>query len=469
MRGLTRRRWIGLLLSVASACCLVALTVGGCGSEPSEPTPSTSATASASPVSLPFPDTPAGRQLEWVIGAMNAGAKLTDAEISAHFSPSFLEQVPAEQLRMALAQVALNGPLRYGSALDASGGRTLVARLDGSGSTSLKTTIVVEPSVKALITGLLFQPYAPVSKPASWQEIDKRLADLAAHASLLAVEVGGDAPIHARGAERAGAIGSAFKLYVLGALAEAVSDGSAAWTERLAIHKAWKSLPSGDMRNEPAGRRFTLRHYAEQMIAVSDNTATDHLMQRLGRQAVEAQLAPMGMAEVRPTLPFLMTREMFALKLSASDSLREEYIAAAPPQRRRLLVERVQRLPVELADAAGWTTPRDINSLEWFASPNDLVRAMEHLLDMARRPGLAPVRAILARNSGIPLDTSVWPYAAFKGGSEPGVLSLVWLLERNDGRTFALALVLNDTGHDVDSAEAVAVAEGAVDLLAAAP
>jgi putative hydrolase len=43
---------------------------------------------------------------------------------------------------------------------------------------------------------------------------------------------------------------------------------------------------------------------------------------------------------------------------------------------------------------------------------------------------------------------------AFKGGSEPGVLSLSWLLERSDGRRFALALTATDPGAPVDEATA---------------
>lgn len=255
---------------------------------------------------------------------------------------------------------------------------------------------------------------------------------------------------------------------MLGALAAAVAEGSASWDERLAIHDAWKSLPSGDLRNEPAGRRFTLRRYAEEMIAVSDNTATDHLIHRLGRSDVEAGLETMGMTFVRPDLPFLTTREMFALKLSAPDSLRSAYVAAAP-QARRVLLRRVDRLPVTLDKSFGWTTPRDIDSLEWFASPADLVRAMVYLGDAARRPGLTPIRSILARNPGITPDVVTWRYVAFKGGSEPGVLSLVSLLERSDGRVFVLALVLNDPDHAIDQAAAVALAEGVVELLAAVP
>lgn len=81
---------------------------------------------------------------------------------------------------------------------------------------------------------------------------------------------------------------------MLGALASAIADGSASWEERLAPRKAWESLPSGDMRDQQAGKKYTLRHYAEQMIAASDNTASDHLMHRLGREAVEAELGQRG-------------------------------------------------------------------------------------------------------------------------------------------------------------------------------
>jgi hypothetical protein len=399
---------------------------------------------------------------------MNAGATLGEAQIEARFSPAFLAQVPAEELVSALAQVATAGPLRFGAILESSEPATLVARLDGSGGVSLRTTIVVEPSGAGRITGLLFQPYTPVRRPTSWDEVDDGLAGLASQASLLAVEVGREAPVHAREAERVGAIGSAFKLYVLGALGAAIADGSASWDERLAVRDAWKSLPSGDMREEPAGRRFTLRRYAQEMIAVSDNTATDHLIHRLGRAAVEAELERMGAGTAPSALPFLTTREMFALKLSATDEFRRAYIAAAPQARRRLLA-RVDRLPVSVEKMSGWTSPRDIDSLEWFASPAGLVRAMVSLREAARRPGLAPIRAVLARNPGVVLDAATWRYPAFKGGSEPGVLCLTWLMERRDGRVFALALVLNDPGRDVDQAAAVALAEGALQLLGDVP
>jgi hypothetical protein len=83
-----------------------------------------------------------------------------------------------------------------GAALESSGATSLIARRDGPGSTSLKTTIVVGPATGRVV-GLLFQPYKPVIQPSSWSEIDGRLAELASQASLVAVEVGNEAPVHA--------------------------------------------------------------------------------------------------------------------------------------------------------------------------------------------------------------------------------------------------------------------------------
>ncbi len=465
-----------VLAALAACAALAALTLlSGCGAGSSGQRPSATAaskvrqTAAALPVepAASLPATPAGRQLAWVVGHMNSGSVPSTAALAGHFSAAFLSQVPAGQLVAALKQVAAAGPLRYGGQLGAATATALVARFDDAQGASLKTTITVEPAAAHLITGLLFQPYATTPKPASWPAVDTALESLAGQATMVAVEVGRGSPLHGLQPDQVGAIGSAFKLYVLGALGRAVARGTASWDERLAIRTAWKSLPSGDLRKARAGARYPLRYFARQMIAVSDNTAADHLLHRLGRSAVEAALVPLGLREPRRDTPFLSTREMFALKLSASPALRAAYVAGDPTRRLRLLA-RVDTLPVSLAQTSRWTTPREISSIEWFASPDDLARAMIALQSLSRRPGLAPLRAILARNPGVAFDRKTWRYVAFKGGSEPGVLSLTWLLERADGRSFVLSIVLNDVTHGIDTAAAVTAAQGAVDLLAKA-
>ena len=44
------------------------------------------------------------------------------------------------------------------------------------------------------------------------------------------------------------------------------------------------------------------------MIAISDNTATDHLIDLVGRDRVEAALTVFGHSDPAMTVPFLTTR-----------------------------------------------------------------------------------------------------------------------------------------------------------------
>jgi hypothetical protein len=79
---------------------------------------------------------------------------------------------------------------------------------------------------------------------------------------------------------------------------------------------------------------------------------------------------------------------------------------------------------------------------------------------------LAPLRTILAINPGLELPRSVWHYVAFKGGSEPGVLSRTWYLERRDGARFTVSLIVNDPRRQIDEATAEAVAGAVIAKLA---
>jgi len=102
-----------------------------------------------------------------------------------------------------------------------------------------------------------------------------------------------------------------------------------------------------------------------------------------------------------------------------------------PGQRAAFLASSVDPLPFSPAQAQGLdgfpatAPPADIETLEWFASPDDICRAFAGLQQLAARPGLAPLGSILSANDGgIGLEPAQWPTVWFKGGSEPGVLTL---------------------------------------------
>lgn len=301
----------------------------------------------------------------------------------------------------------------------------------------------------------------------SWDEFAAELRSLAQFSSFVVVEVAESGNVLRAGVDETVpfAIGSAFKLYVLGALALAIESGAMTWDDKLAIRDDWKSLPSGEFQNEPAGTEFTLRQFAEKMISISDNTAADHLLLHLGRSNVETATVTMGMANPNQNLPFLTTRELFAFKLSAGAPAVQDYIDARGYGRLAMLPA-MEALPLDISKAAGWTTPRYIEQIEWFASINDLANAMQWLLANAQTPALSPLRDILSINPGLQLDAEAWPYAAFKGGSEVGVLTTTWFLTSSSKRSYVVSGALNDPAHAIDEKTAITAMNKAINLLA---
>ena len=113
-----------------------------------------------------------------------------------------------------------------------------------------------------------------------------------------------------------------------------------------------------------------------------------------------------------------------------------------------------------------WTSPRLIEQVEWFASANDLCRAMVSLRAMSETEAGQPVGAILSENPGTGYDTQRWSYVGYKGGSEPGVLNLTWLLQRSDDRWYCLSMSANDTEALISTDEALRFAIAAMNQLA---
>jgi hypothetical protein len=141
-------------------------------------------------------------------------------------------------------------------------------------------------------------------------------------------------------------------------------------------------------------------------------------------------------------VPFLTTRELFVLKLDDWPKLAQRYLARGPAGRQVMLSGTVDRVPLSALPATPWTGPRDIGSLEWFASPTDICHVFASLAALARQPKLAPLTGILARNDGdMSLDPGRWRPPWFKGGSEPGVLTLNYLATTRTGQTYVASVL----------------------------
>ncbi len=414
------------------------------------------------------PSTPAGERLGWFLQRMNEDqGRITAADAEAAFVEEFLEQVPSSQLVPMFQQIAGQvGTLSLESVTEQSP-LSLEARLT-SNEGRLQVSVAVEPHEPHRFIGLLIVPAkAERARPTSWSAIDSELASIAARTNLLAAgidEAGLCSAVYERGAADELAIGSTFKLWVLLAASDAVSRGSLEWETPIAVRDEWKSLPSGVLQDETAGTTLRLERIARGMISISDNTATDHLLFTVGRDAVEASMAKTGAVSTARNRPFLSTRELFLLKFD-DDADRAAWLSADDGAKRARLAALASAPLPGPSELSSWNAPRHIETLEWFASPSDLCRTMAALMD-AGLSGSSPVLDILGANPGIQVDRQLWSYVGFKGGSEPGVLNLTFLLrEASGGRWYFFSVGANDPEKQIDKAAIVSIAEDAIDLL----
>ena len=408
-----------------------------------------------------LPSTPAGDQLRWVLDqATNA----SDAEFELRFSDTFLANPGIDVLRTGVAEI---GAIILNEVVSSTPNE-LVVVVDAA-SEELALTITVEAEPPHRIIGLSAQPTTPPQASTTWAAIDSTLSNAAAQFSYLAAEVSADGnlvTVNASEETNAVPLGSSFKIYVLGAVVTAIAAGELAWDDELTIRDELKSLPSGEMQNLPDGTTVTVQQAAEKMIQISDNTATDLLINRLGRDRVEAMLPIMGMGveSQQRTLPFITTRELFTLKWGVGSDRLAAYAAADVEQRRVLLGELATEPLPGVADFVA-DVPLAIDSVEWFATPPEIGAAHIWLDAYRTTAGFEPLAVILGDNPGVPLDPAVWPESAFKGGSEPGVIFLGWLLHRADGRTFVVVVSATNPDAPVDEAAAVSAAQGIISLL----
>ena len=322
--------------------------------------------------------------------------------------------------------------------------------------------IAIDPQPPHRITMLLFKGSETIG-----DDMAKVVADLRAltgHASLAVARLDKTGPtwlVRERG-DQASAIGSTFKLYILAELSRQIAAGTRHWDDVVALDR--RSLPSGMLQNWPQGSPLTLHTLAGLMISISDNTATDTLLAALGRDKVEAMMVAAGNAHAASNRPMLSTYDMFALKGTTDERLAEAYMAGDEAARRALLpqIARVDRATIEAERFNG--NPRWIDSIEWFASPEDLVRVMDWL----RRNGDDTTRDLLAINDGVAdQEAQKFAYVGYKGGSELGVLNTTYLLRDKPGRWYAVSASWNDPAAPLAEGQLFLIASRVIRLVAA--
>ncbi|MEO0461836.1 MAG: serine hydrolase [Pseudomonadota bacterium] len=354
------------------------------------------------------------------------------AEASAIFTEGFLAAVPPAQLEGLVKQLTgqFGAAVGVESVTPPTGTRAALAiRMERA---IAKGGIAIDPAQGGKISELLFQTFEPIGD--SPAKIKADLEALPGDVSAFFGPVDGAADTLSLQPEEQMPLGSTMKLYVLAALGREIARGKRAWSDIVTLDA--KSFPSGQMQDWPTGAPVTLHTLASLMISVSDNTATDALITLLGREAVLAVLADSGHADPARNAPWMTTRDLFLLKGGNPDRL-ATYQKAATDVRSQILAG-IEAKPVASADIqrafSGGPIAIDV---EWFASARDLAK----LVQLMRRQCDPQVFEIMAISPAVPSNIrDKWEYIGYKGGSEPGVLNLTWVLRDAQGGDRLLTL-----------------------------
>lgn len=390
------------------------------------------------------------QRLKEIVALLNGGG-----DYEATFAPHFRAEVPrarfdtlATQIRAQVGRAESIGSIERRNALEA----TAQVRFE-RGTARVRLSLM--PGGTRQVAGFVISGTTPQGD--SLSRVATEIAALPGKAAIGVYaldDAGPAARMEVLGAEAA-PIGSAFKLWVLAELTAQVDAGKRHWDDVVPL--AAPSLPSGITQDWPRGTPMTLQGLATLMITISDNSATDTLMETLGRDAVDRRAASLGADPA--SLPVLTTAEMFRLKHPANAARIADWATATPDRRRQLLADpAVARTPL---DPAMFGDKPLAPQIEWFASP----RAMARTLDWLSRKGDAQALAIL---SAAPQDRHGFAYAGGKGGSEPGVLSLNHLVRDAGGRWYVVAANQHRTDGPVDQGPLAILVARTLDILAAA-
>ncbi len=241
-------------------------------------------------------------------------------------------------------------------------------------------------------------------------------------------------------------LASEFKLFVLGALANEIAAGRVGWKQELTVQNQLRSAGNaagkGSLQFSPAGTKVSVQETATKMISISDNTAADMLINLVGQPALESQVRQWSNTPQLDS-PLLTTRQLFLLHYVDYPILANAYLARHRNNREAFLKSSVD--PLSLSEIQPSTAPRDVDRIEYFGSSDDICRAFVALQQLSHQPKLSPITSIFSvNNGGLGIKSSEWPTAWFKGGSEPGVLTLGYMATDSKGQTFVVSAMLSN-------------------------
>jgi beta-lactamase class A len=175
--------------------------------------------------------------------------------------------------------------------------KLLAPRLAGGGGAAPKLLTPTTPTLQPLQRGLALGRFEPrrelTALSQRWAQLAAVHKDLQASGYLLVLDDGRFAQLQA---EKPLPAASSIKTPILLAALEDLDAGKLRWNDPLLLTKEVVGGGAGWMASKPLGTRFPFWEAATEMIRVSDNSATNLLIKKLGgKSALNVRFQAMGL------------------------------------------------------------------------------------------------------------------------------------------------------------------------------
>lgn len=234
-------------------------------------------------------------------------------------------------------------------------------------------------------------------------------------------------------------LGSLFKLLLAAQISVLHERDLIELGSKLELHPHGYSVPSGSWHLLPVGTTKTIGEAIAQMLAHSDNTALDHLMDRIDLGLDDVLESQFGFD---PYTPLMQSRDVYRLKWSVDSSVRDDYVRAISRQSRAEIVRSISQYP--LPKLSGTEPPTQPFRIGWRATHVGICEAWRQLLMSD-----AVVWTVVKHATRRPHGNAVL-YEKF--GSEPGLLAYSVLVVSPSAPPIVLTLALWDESAGLDYA-----------------
>ncbi len=427
-----------------------------------------------------LPAIPIGDQLQWLIDELAVGETTSLAEVEARFSSAFdpgsIRDFINNVLRTEFPNARITDlisvtPLRATAVIDG----------DSGPATSGFLQFGVQYTGSNLITLLQVSNFGgsvqfPVDQSLTLPEAADKFMTFHPENGLFIgyIDLAGRCqPIEVRDPDTARGLGSIFKTWVLGAVAEDIADGVVGRLDPVSL-VAEERAAGGQINAEPLGTLFDVQDMGTLMMGISDNTATDHLHELAGRVRVGEIVQQYGIADPDELLPFLNISEQFHVFTRFDLPTAQSYVGGTEAFQQTFLTTMLEPEGPSFPVSFPFFHAALLTTGTWRATATDICRTMAGLRTTAENFGAFEfVDLAMSSQVAQPNIRNAWDRAWYKGGSLVSsatgnhVLTHAWLLENEgDFPPFVVVALANNSSGGIDPFEIQSVTSRMIELLA---